>query len=128
MQRSLTAVLLLANLACAQNFLYLPASLSPNTVELPSYNLRPFMQTNSRVQMFFSAAETGSSSFTASALSLRYDGPIPQVGAPGPFTVQRLRIQGQNAHVKLLKNCSRIMHADAASASLAPEASASVVL
>ncbi len=92
MQRSLTAVLLLANLACAQNFLYLPASLSPNTVELPSYNLRPFMQTNSRVQMFFSAAETGSSSFTASALSLRYDGPIPQVGAPGPFTVQRLRV------------------------------------
>lgn len=92
MQRSLAVFSLLASLAGAQSFLHLPASTSPNFVELSSYNLRPFMQTNSRVQMFFGATETGSSSFTASALSLRYDGPIPQVGAPGPFTVQRLRV------------------------------------
>ena len=93
MQRQLLTVLLLAATAAAQNYLYLPASTSTNFVEQSSYNLRPFMQTNSRVQMFFSATETGSSQFAASALSLRYDGPIPQVGAPGPFTVQRLRVR-----------------------------------
>lgn len=91
MQRLLASTLMLAA-ASAQGFLYLPATLSPDTTELSTYNLRPFMQTNARVQMFFSATETGSSSFTANAISMRYDGPIPQVGAPGPFTVQRLRV------------------------------------
>lgn len=89
----LTFVLLaLAATLPAQNFLTLPASANPSTTELPDYNLRPFMQTNSRVQMFFSATEAGQSTFTATAMSLRYDGPIPQVGAPGPFTIQRLKI------------------------------------
>lgn len=92
MQRQLLPILLLTAAGAAQNYLYLPASRSPNVVELGSYNLRPFMQTNSRVQMFFDATEAGSSQFTANALSLRYDGPIPQVGHPGPFTVQRLRV------------------------------------
>lgn len=92
MQRLLASALFLCATLSAQGFLYLPATLPTNSVELGSYNLRPFMQTNSRVQMFFSATETGSSAFTANAISLRYDGPIPQVGAPGPFTVQRLRV------------------------------------
>ncbi|HLQ36874.1 MAG TPA: hypothetical protein VK348_03670 [Planctomycetota bacterium] len=87
------AVAALAVTASAQNFAYLPASLSPNTNELPAYNVRPFMQANARVQMFFDATEAGSSSFIADHLSLRYDGPIPQVGAPGPFTIQRLQIR-----------------------------------
>lgn len=92
MQRFLAPALFLCATIPAQSFLYLPASLPTNTVELGSYSLRPFMQTNSRVQMFFSATETGSGAFVANAISLRYDGPIPQVGAPGPFTVQRLRV------------------------------------
>lgn len=88
----LLAVSLFAACASAQTFLHLPASGLPETTELASYNLRPFMQTNSRVQMFFSATEVGSQGFLANALALRYDGPIPQVGAPGPFAIQRLRI------------------------------------
>jgi hypothetical protein len=90
--RVLCAAAALTAVATAQNFLYLPASLSPATVEGPQFHSRPFMQTHCRVQMFFDATETGSSSFTATALSLRYDGPIPQVGAPGPFAIQRLRL------------------------------------
>ena len=92
MQRTLLPFLLVTATAAAQSYLYLPASTSPNIVEQSSYNLRPFMQTNSRVQIFYSATEVGGSQFAASALSFRYDGPIPQVGAPGPFTVQRLRV------------------------------------
>ncbi len=92
MQRRLLPLLFLSATSAAQNYLYLPASTSPNVVESSSYNLRPFMQTNSRVQLFYSATEVGGSLFTANALSFRYDGPIPQVGAPGPFSVQRLRV------------------------------------
>ncbi len=92
MHRHLAVLALLAPFAAAQSYLYLPASTAPNLVEGGSYNLRPFMQTNSRVQMFFDATEVGTSTFVAQAISLRYDGPIPQVGAPGPFTVQRLRV------------------------------------
>jgi len=75
----------------AQNYALLPATANP-AAELPSYSLVPLMQVNSRVQMFYTATEAGSSSFTADQLELRFDGPIPQVGAPGPFTIQRLRI------------------------------------
>jgi hypothetical protein len=35
----------------------------------------------------------GASAFVATELALRYDGPIPQVGAPGPFTISRLQIR-----------------------------------
>lgn len=75
----------------AQNYLELPVTANPAT-ELPNYSLLPFMQPNSRVQMFYDATEVGSASFVATELSLRYDGPIPQVGAPGPFTIQQLTI------------------------------------
>jgi hypothetical protein len=84
---------LLAAAAAAQNHLYLPASLSPDTSELAHYSLRPFMQTNSRVQMFFDATEAGAATFTATGLALRWDGPVPQVGASGPFAIQRLQIR-----------------------------------
>ena len=47
---------------------------------------------------------------------------VQQVG------VQRLSVEDQTGHGRLLKNCSRMMQAEAASASLAPLASASVVL
>ncbi|MGE3172620.1 MAG: hypothetical protein AB7O97_08325 [Planctomycetota bacterium] len=83
---------LLAATAGAQTYLHLPASFVPDAVELADYEIRPLMQTNCRLQMFFDAAETGSSAFTALELALRYDGPIPQVGAPGPFQIQRLQV------------------------------------
>ena len=75
----------------AQNYLQLPATANPSS-ELPNYSLVPLMQVNSRVQMFYTATEAGSAAFTADQLELRFDGPIPQVGAPGPFAIQRLRI------------------------------------
>ncbi|MEY3161455.1 MAG: hypothetical protein RIT25_1446 [Planctomycetota bacterium] len=77
----------------AQNHAYLPASLNPNGNELANYSLRPFMQPNSKVQMFFDATEVGTNSLTVDELTLRWDGPLPQVGAPGPFNIQRLRIR-----------------------------------
>ena len=75
----------------AQSYLTLPATAAPSS-ELPNYTLLPLMQVNSRVQMFYSATEVGSSNFIANQLELRFDGPVPQVGAPGPFLIQRLRI------------------------------------
>lgn len=75
----------------AQNYLQLPVSAAPSA-ELPNYSLLPLMQVNSRVQMFYTATEVGSSAFTANQLEFRFDGPVPQVGAPGPFLIQRLRI------------------------------------
>lgn len=85
-------LLSLAAAAPAQGFLELPATATP-TAELANYHLRPFMQTNSRVQMFFDAQELGAVQATLDELSLRFDGPIPQVGAPGPFQIQRLVIR-----------------------------------
>jgi hypothetical protein len=75
----------------AQSFLSLPATANPAS-ELPSYTLLPLMQVNCRVQFFYTATEVGSAQFTADQLEWRYDGPIPQVGYPGPFQIQRLRI------------------------------------
>jgi len=83
---------ILASAAAAQNYLYMPASVSPNLQELGTYRIVPFTRTAARTQMFYDATEAGAASFTATALSLRYDGPIPPVGAPGPFTIQRLKI------------------------------------
>lgn len=76
----------------AQSFLELPATASP-ALELSSYSLVPFMQPNARVQMFFDAAEVGATDFVADQLAMRYDGPIPQVGAPGPFSITSLKIR-----------------------------------
>lgn len=78
--------------ANAQNYLLMPATANP-TQELPNYVLLPFRAEHARVQMFFDATETGASTFTATELSLRYDGPIPPVGSPGPFTIQDLQIR-----------------------------------
>ena len=47
---------------------------------------------------------------------------------PKQFGVQRFCVQRQATHGRLLKNCSKMMQADAASASTAPPANASVVL
>ena len=88
----LPSVLLLCAAAIpAQSFLELPASANP-AQELPNYGLPPFAYSNARVQMFFDANEVGATNFTATGVSFRWDGPLPQVGAPGPFTIQRLRI------------------------------------
>ena len=76
----------------AQSQLLLPATANP-TLELPNYSLLPLMAHDARLQMFFDATEVGSSSFTATELSFRYDGPIPPVGSPGPFTIADLRIR-----------------------------------
>lgn len=76
----------------AQNTLELPATAGPGG-ELPNYALHPLMQSNSRVQMFYDATEVGASSFTADQIQLRYDGPLPQVGYPGPFAIQRLQVR-----------------------------------
>lgn len=89
--RLATCLCLAAASLPAQGYLMLPASANP-AAELPSYSLVPFMQPNARLQMFFDATEVGSSSFTVDEIALRYDGPIPQVGAPGPFSITRLRI------------------------------------
>lgn len=77
----------------AQSFLHLPATENPGSFELNKWNDVPFMRKDARVQVFYSAAEVGSASFTAREISLRYDGPIPRIGAPGPFTIQRLQIR-----------------------------------
>lgn len=85
-------VALLLTLPClAQGYLELPASANPGA-ELPGYSLVPFMQPDARVQMFYDATEVGNATFVLDELSLRYDGPIPQVGAPGPFTIANLQI------------------------------------
>lgn len=76
----------------AQNYLEMPATATPSS-ELPNYTLLPFMQPNARVQLFYSAAEASALPFVADELSLRFDGPLPQVGAPGPFHITRLRIR-----------------------------------
>ncbi len=75
----------------AQTFVALPATANPG-FELPGYTLVPFMQPNSRVQAFYDAAEVGAP-FVADRLELRHDGPIPQVGAPGPFSISNLEIR-----------------------------------
>jgi hypothetical protein len=89
---SLLSSLLAAATLSAQATLTLPATASPSS-ELSSFSLVPFMQPESRVQMFYDATEVGASAFVATELALRYDGPIPQVGAPGPFTISRLQIR-----------------------------------
>ncbi len=83
----------LASAVASQSFLYLPASGAPATSELNFFRIVPLMRPSARVQMFYDAQEVGASTFTALGASLRYDGPIPPVGAPGPFTIQRLKIQ-----------------------------------
>jgi hypothetical protein len=93
MRLHLTACLCFAAASLsAQNYLELPATASPS-LELPNYSILPFMQPNARVQMFYDATEVGSSTFVADQIELRYDGPIPQVGAPGPFTITNLVIR-----------------------------------
>lgn len=96
MQPTRASLLLAAALsapAAAQNYLYMPASGAPQTQELGSFRIVPLMRPSARTQMFYDATEAGASSFTATRVSLRYDGPIPPVGAPGPFVFQRLKIR-----------------------------------
>jgi hypothetical protein len=83
---------LLAAAATAQGFVALPATAGPDN-ELPQFSLLPFMQPNARVQMFYGQSETGSLPLVVDQISFRYDGPIPQVGAPGPFALQRLEVR-----------------------------------
>lgn len=77
----------------AQGYVYLPASLNLQNQEAVDYVIRPFMQQDCRAQFLFDALEVGATTLTIDQLALRYDGPIPRVGAPGPFTMQRLRIR-----------------------------------
>jgi hypothetical protein len=74
--------------ALAQGTLHLPASFAPDGNELDRWNDVPLMRKNARAQSFYDALETGATAFTARELSWRYDGPIPKVGAPGPFTAR----------------------------------------
>ena len=76
----------------AQTYTAMPAN-SNLGFELSGFSLVPFMQPNARVQAFYDFAETGNPLFTADQLSLRFDGPIPQVGAPGPFSITRFQIR-----------------------------------
>lgn len=78
----------------AQTNLLLPATANP-AGELSGFDDLglPFMSQNARVQMFFDATEVGAAGFVADELSLRYDGPIPAVGAPGPFSIARLQLR-----------------------------------
>ncbi len=88
----LSCLCLAAASLSAQTYLALPSTVA-TTSELSSYSLLPFMQPNARVQMFYDATEVGTAAFTALELALRHDGPIPQVGAPGPFNITRLQIR-----------------------------------
>jgi hypothetical protein len=76
----------------AQNYLTLPATAAP-AFELGSYSVLPFMQPNARVQVFYDALEVASGPVVLDRLELRLDGPIPAVGAPGPFQITRLQIR-----------------------------------
>lgn len=76
----------------AQGTIELPSTANP-AFELSEFSLVPFMQPDARVQMFYGANEFATASFVADELALRYDGPIPQVGAPGPFAIQQLIIR-----------------------------------
>src|SRR5262245_41587034 len=68
----------------AQSFVELPATAAPS-FELNSYSLPPLTRSNARVQVFYDQAEVGTAApFTATEIALRYDGPIPNVGLPGP--------------------------------------------
>ena len=87
------AVLMLAAPVFAQNPLYMPATFAPDLNELNKWDSVPLMVTNARVQVFYDRASAGATNFTARDLSLRYDGPIPPVGPPGPFTIGRFRLQ-----------------------------------
>lgn len=89
---SYVLVAMLASATAAQNFLYMPTSRAPATQELNSFRIVPLMRPSARTQMFYDATEAGAPTFVATKMSLRYDGPIPPVGAPGPFTIQRLRV------------------------------------
>jgi hypothetical protein len=75
-----------------QTYLELPSTASP-AGEGSNYSLVPLMQPATRMQMFFDSTEVGPLPFTATELAWRYDGPIPAVGAPGPFTITRLQIR-----------------------------------
>ncbi len=86
------SLLVLCSSLAAQNYLYLPATANPANTELSNYAMSPLMTTDAKAQFFFSAAEAGAAFFAATELALRFDGPIPQVGAPGPFVIQRLTI------------------------------------
>ncbi len=76
----------------AQNYLTLPATAAP-AFGLGAYSVLPFMQPNARVQMFYDALEVASGPVVLDRLELRFDGPIPAVGAPGPFQISRLQIR-----------------------------------
>ena len=79
--------------AHAQTHLHMPASLSPELSDLGNWAEVPWTRPDARMQQFFSEVEVGASSFVATGLDLRFDGPIPMVGAPGPFTIQRLTVK-----------------------------------
>ncbi len=81
-----------ASALTAQQTHYLPKSFAPETAELGYWSDVPMMRQNARIQLFYDATEVGSSSLVATGIAFRYDGPIPKVGAPGPFTIQRLQI------------------------------------
>jgi hypothetical protein len=87
-----TCLCIAAASLASQNYLALPATANPGS-ELGNYSLVPFMQPNARVQLFYDAAEVGTNPLVIDQLSLRYDGPLPQVGAPGPFSITRLQIR-----------------------------------
>jgi hypothetical protein len=89
---SCTSLCLAAASLSAQNYLTLPATAAPAS-ELTSYSLLPFMQPNARVQVFYDTLEVASGPVVLNQLELRYDGPIPAVGAPGPFSITRLQIK-----------------------------------
>lgn len=73
----------------AQSPIELPSTAQP-AFELSDFSVVPFMQPNARVQMFYGASEVGLTPFVANEIAFRFDGPIPQVGAPGPFSIQQL--------------------------------------
>jgi hypothetical protein len=92
MIRQVIASVSLAAAVAAQGIVAIPQTAQVGQFEASGFSIRPFADRQARVQLLFDESEVGSSSLTVDRIQLRYDGPIPRVGAPGPFTIPRVRV------------------------------------
>lgn len=88
-----TVALALAAAAGAQNFNHAPYSTNVAGNDLNATTTWPLGTSQCRVQFWYGAEELESTACTATGLSLRYDGPMPASGNPGPHAITRLRLR-----------------------------------
>lgn len=87
------AAAVLSGSGLAQSLLPVPTTGGTATGDLNATTPFPFGSSQCRVQFWYGAEELPLSAFTALALSLRYDGPVPPAGNAGPHAIQRVRIR-----------------------------------